>query len=254
MPKATTATPPMQDTINSANAAASTLFLGHNGEWWDFWLIISLVFAAAAAAAVVIATTGSIVAHKREGVEAELRLENFRLETAKEIADANARAAEANEKAEAERLARIQLEAKISPRRLSPEDAKIIEHELAGLRLKVCIVSYGGSEPTAYSDSLFFVFDKLGFVLVDNSIVHRVTSTLPNGSVGVSVFLPESIKSKAEAENDVLVSALQKAHVNIAGVRWGNRAGLVMTPPNTMVTVSPDEYVISVGEKPLPND
>jgi hypothetical protein len=172
-----------------------------------------------------------------------------------EIASANKRAAEANEKAEAERLARIQLEAKISPRRLSPEDAKIIEHELAGrLRLKVCIVSYGGSEPTSYADSLFFVFDKLGFVLVDNFIGHRVTSTLPNGSVGVSVFLPESIKNKAEAENDVLVSALRKAHVDVAVVSWGNRAGLVMTPPNSMVTVSPGEYVISVGEKPLSND
>jgi hypothetical protein len=34
-----TSNPPMHEAINSANAAASTLFLGHNGEWWDFWLI-----------------------------------------------------------------------------------------------------------------------------------------------------------------------------------------------------------------------
>jgi hypothetical protein len=46
----------MPETINSANAAASTLFLGHNGEWWDFWLIASVVFAALAAIAIGIAT------------------------------------------------------------------------------------------------------------------------------------------------------------------------------------------------------
>jgi hypothetical protein len=47
-----TTVPPITETIDSANAAVSTLFLGHNGEWWDFWLIMSVVFAAAAAIAV----------------------------------------------------------------------------------------------------------------------------------------------------------------------------------------------------------
>jgi hypothetical protein len=85
----------MNETITSANAAASTLFLGHNGEWWDFWLIASLVFAAFAAMAIGITTTGSIVSHKREASAAEEVLDRFKLQTESKIADANARVAEA---------------------------------------------------------------------------------------------------------------------------------------------------------------
>lgn len=51
MPKAIKSSPPMTTTIDNANAAASTLFLGHNGDWCDFWLIVSLVAVAIAAIA-----------------------------------------------------------------------------------------------------------------------------------------------------------------------------------------------------------
>ena len=54
----------MTETIDSTKAAASTLFLGHNGEWWDFSLIVAGIFVALAATTAVIATAGSIVAHK----------------------------------------------------------------------------------------------------------------------------------------------------------------------------------------------
>jgi hypothetical protein len=67
----------MTETIDSANAAASTLFLGQNGEWWDFWLIGSLIFVALAAIAAGVTTTGSIVSHKREAAGAEVALERF---------------------------------------------------------------------------------------------------------------------------------------------------------------------------------
>ncbi|HZV04943.1 MAG TPA: hypothetical protein VE999_07665 [Gemmataceae bacterium] len=85
----------MTDTVNSANAAASTLFLGHNGDWWDFWLIVSGICVAIAATAVGVTTTGSLVAHKREAVAAEQELAKYKLDTAKEIAEADARTAQA---------------------------------------------------------------------------------------------------------------------------------------------------------------
>jgi hypothetical protein len=88
-------TPPMTETIDSANAAASTLFLGQNGEFWDFWLIVSVVFAAIAAIAIGVTTTGSIVFHKREAAASEVALERYKLGTSKEIAEANERAANA---------------------------------------------------------------------------------------------------------------------------------------------------------------
>jgi hypothetical protein len=95
MPNATTSSPPMTETIDSANAAASTLFLGQNGEWWDFWLIMSLIAVALAAIAAGVTTTGSIVSHKREAASAEMALERFKLQTEQKISEADARAAEA---------------------------------------------------------------------------------------------------------------------------------------------------------------
>jgi hypothetical protein len=103
----------MTATINSANAAASTLFLSQNGEWWDFWLIISLIFVALAAAAAGITTTGSIISHKREAIAAEETLERFKIETEDKITDSVARAAEANARA-AE--AKLELEKFKAPR------------------------------------------------------------------------------------------------------------------------------------------
>jgi hypothetical protein len=95
MPNATTASPPMTETISSASAAASTLFLGHNGEWWDSSLILAVIFAALAGAAVGITTAGSIVSHKRETSAAELALEKYKLDTESKISDSTARALEA---------------------------------------------------------------------------------------------------------------------------------------------------------------
>jgi len=95
MPNITTVNPPMTETISSASDAASTLFLGHNGEWWDFWLIISVIVAALAATAIGVTTTGSIVSHKREAVAAEEGLQKYKLDTTKEVSEANARTKEA---------------------------------------------------------------------------------------------------------------------------------------------------------------
>jgi hypothetical protein len=95
MPNAATSNPPMTETIDSASAAASTLFLGHSGEFWDFWLIASVVVAALAAIAIGVTTTGSIVSHKREAATAEDALDRFKLETEKKISESNARTKEA---------------------------------------------------------------------------------------------------------------------------------------------------------------
>lgn len=109
----------MTETISSTKAAASTLFLGHNGEWWDFSLIVAGILVSLAAIAAVIATAGSIVAHKREAAASEEALARYKLDTAKDIAEANARAAEAN----------LELFKLKSPRQLN--DA-VFKKELAG--------------------------------------------------------------------------------------------------------------------------
>jgi hypothetical protein len=80
--------PKSPQAMNNASAAASTLFLGQSGETWDLWVILSLVLAIAAALAVAFATTGSVVAHKREAAAAEQALGKYKLEAAGKVADA----------------------------------------------------------------------------------------------------------------------------------------------------------------------
>ncbi|HEV2628619.1 MAG TPA: hypothetical protein VGV41_08245 [Pseudolabrys sp.] len=109
----------MTETMANANAAASTLFLGHNGDWWDSWLVIFAVIAGVAATAAGVMTAGSIISHKREAVEAEKALGKYKLETGKQIADANERAAKAEERAADAKLA---LEKYKAPRSFKPSD------------------------------------------------------------------------------------------------------------------------------------
>lgn len=107
----------MTETINNANAAASTLFLGHNGEWWDFWLIVSVIVAALAATAIGVTTAGSIVSHKREAIAGESAFGRYKLETGKLIAEATARQKEAELKLE-------ELRVKTGPRQIDGETFK----------------------------------------------------------------------------------------------------------------------------------
>lgn len=81
----------MADTIPSTAATNSTLFLGHDGEFWDFWLIVSVVIAAMAATAIGVVTAGSVISHKREAAAAaERSLEEYKLRTAEQLAMAQA--------------------------------------------------------------------------------------------------------------------------------------------------------------------
>jgi hypothetical protein len=104
----------MTESISSANDAASTLFLGHNGEWWDFWLIVSVIIAALAAAGVGVATAGSIISHKREAKAAEEALDLYKLETRKKISEADARTKQAE----------LELQKRTNPRFIAPDDLK----------------------------------------------------------------------------------------------------------------------------------
>lgn len=114
----------MTETINNANVAASTLFLGHNGAWWDSWLIISLIVAAIVATAVGITTAGSLISHKREAGAADKQFEKYKLDTEAKITAANEGAE--NARVEQERLKQL-----VRWRTITPEDMKILTAELA---------------------------------------------------------------------------------------------------------------------------
>jgi hypothetical protein len=85
--------------MNATEAAVSTLLLGHDGEWWDGWMLVSLGIAAVVAAFVVAFTTGSVKVHKREAAAASAALERYKLETTGKVAEAASAGIAAGEKA-----------------------------------------------------------------------------------------------------------------------------------------------------------
>ncbi|WP_298256164.1 hypothetical protein [Bradyrhizobium sp.] len=141
----------MTETIASANAAASTLFLGHNGEWWDSSLILAVIFAALAGVAVGITTAGSIVSHKRETSAAEDALEKYKLETGGKISDSNARAADANARA---LEAKLELAKLTTPRRLTVEQKASIAERMKGFQHIAFAMSAVGAESIDFASDI----------------------------------------------------------------------------------------------------
>jgi TolA-binding protein len=154
----------MTKTITNANAATTILFLGHNGEWWDSWLIVSVIVAALAAIAVCVTTAGSIISHTREATTAEEALERYKLETGKQLAEATARQKEADQRivesrertagleVEAARL-RLELDREIQKRAqriLTDEQRSAIREGLAGMK-EIAIVAQHDLEAEAFS-------------------------------------------------------------------------------------------------------
>lgn len=85
-------------------------------SFWANWLLICALIVG------VIATFGIIVSSNVK--EAALK---------RDVAEANARAAEANEKAEQERLARVKIEVRIAPRKLTQAQQNELTVKLSGL-------------------------------------------------------------------------------------------------------------------------
>jgi hypothetical protein len=212
----------MQETVNNANAAISTLFLGHDGEWWDGWVIWSVVFAALAAVAIGVATAGSIVAHKREAAASDRSLEEYKLSTAKEITDArvesdkkiaeaNARAAEANQKAEEEKLARVKIEEKLAPRTLTPASQKLIAEGISKFKgTSLDILIYGGGSTDALPLAGMF-----GDSLTAGGLTVRVWNTIsPNRwVVGVLVQTEEGASPEVEERAATIIALLNSVGI-----------------------------------------
>jgi hypothetical protein len=86
--------------MNETNAAVSTvLLLGHDGDWWDLWMLASIGTGALVGVFVLLFTVGSVMVHKREARAADAALELYKSETARRVADATSAGIAAGEKA-----------------------------------------------------------------------------------------------------------------------------------------------------------
>ena len=223
----------MAENIDSANAAASTLFLGQNGEWWDFWLIVSVIIAASAAIAIGIATTGSVVSHKREAASAESALEQFKLQTEEKISDANARAEEA----------KLELAKFRAPRVLTPEQKATIVNELRGKVTEINVVAQPEVEARAYSFQFASLLRGAGIKVNDGSLSPMDTAVLASNESVVIWSKDWQAKNGFPNPNDPLYRA-----ISMAGL-WGGSANVRFIPDGSKDAVIPDIPTIYIFQK-----
>jgi hypothetical protein len=235
MPKKSAVAPPMTETINSTNAATSTLFLGHNGEWWDFSLIVAGIFVALAAAAAVIATAGSIVAHKREAAGAELALETFKLETERKISEADARAAEAN----------LELAKFKAPRLLDDAQQSIVAGKVAmfsGTKFDAGIGPKGDPEPLYLLRSISDSLKSIGWVHVPWTGDGETYTEAPLPAVGLTMVTNVIVDVHPKYWNELGPAA--KALVDAL-----NAEGIAAIVNSRPATIDADVIHIRIGRK-----
>jgi hypothetical protein len=181
-------------------------------------------------------------------------------------AEANARVAEAYQKAETERTARVALEAKIAPRRLPMEDATALAQELRDKVPPLYIRSLGGSEARQYAQDFFNALFPFGLVEFDDPVAgvparapdSRVRlenlgfamSEATHWRVGVEVYLPPAGTTMFALDADPLVKALRNANVPVGHV-WSSDWP---APPLTIPHWKSGRRIIVIGEKPLLRD
>jgi hypothetical protein len=241
-------------------AVATALLLGHTGDWWDFWMILSLAFGALATAAVVVFTLGSVLVHKREARAASIELERYKTETAGKVADATAAGISAGEKA-----ARAQSDIDAAKLELAKQEALTANARLETERLRKqlswrtisteqqarFVASISGRPPPGIQFTVSSISgDAEGGRYADEIVrlLHRVGVPIDLKDTSVSMFvgiLPEGLFIRVRDEKSLAAeygAALQKAF-KTAGI----------DAPGSLIPSMPDNTVeILVGIKPRP--
>jgi hypothetical protein len=241
-------------------AASTTLLLGHSGDWWDFWMIVSVVLVALSAAVAAMFTTGSVMVHKREAISASNALEQYKQETAGKVADATTAGIAAGEKAghaqtdiDAAKVelakqktltANAQLETEhlkqqLAWRTISAEqEAKFIAaisgSPPPGLKISMMAVA-GDAEGARYAEDITTLLRKVG-LSVPPSGVGMFTGVLPEGVI-IKIRDQKSLGGNAGL---VLQQAFKAAGINVPGL---------LVP-----SMADDSIEILVGIKPHPKD
>ena len=216
--------------------------LSQSVDWWNTAVIFALVCAALAAIAVVVTTRVAFVRAKAltdtqakllqvkeaqltidlkdkdlkiadaggKAATAERIADGFRLE----IANANERAAQANRIAEEERLARIRIEEKMAPRRLSPAQRDQIARKLNSFAgQKVNLLAYGGdAESIGFANDIIATFSAAGWTV---NATNEIPST--RAIAGVLVELRPDADDASRLAAIAVVRAFCDERVDIKG-------------------------------------
>ena len=211
-------------------ADQSTLWWGLSVDVWDSWGLKLMIFGASLGVLALLSSLGSsFVLYKTGNIfqaqvgTAQTELKNETLRLSKEADDARTAlkatellVAEAKEKAEAERIERLKLEALIAPRSLSQEHQREIANSLlqfSGLRVRV--VSYvHDMEGALLAKQIAASFGLAGFVVLE-----QISTVGQTGQVGTGVAV--------EGVNKPLIAALVNALGSIGQLDVGESSGFI---------------------------
>jgi hypothetical protein len=204
-------------------------------DFWNKWILWALAFAAIAAVFLVVTTRLEVVRAKELSIAQKGLSEAQNRQFSLEVAKINEAAAQANEKAESEHLARVKLEKQLAPRTLDASTRQIIGKELSKFApgfsgRKVKVSSYvADAEGMVFSLEIMDIITKAGIEV--EPIIGRI---VPVGLVdmGVKVTGP----SGDEAFIRSLIGNIH-SHLDTAlNAKWGPQY---------------EELTVDVGVKPV---
>lgn len=257
----------MAQTKNEVASKRVRRMFGHDLQWWNTVLVVFLAIGAFSAISVVVATRIVIKLQDQEAVDARRALEEYKVSAKRdsdiaigkvqadadvkitqantEIEKAKADAAEANRKAETEKLERVKLEAIVAPRTLRVDQQLAIARQLrqfAGKRVSVTTYSLDAEGATLATQ----IIALLGAATID--VDNRIASVMPLGgfSLGIHVTgadenLAASIRSALSVTGGLVVAPA----INATGAIPS--AGIVGNDPGS----KPVDAAILVGVKPV---
>ena len=164
------------------------------------------------------------------------------------VAEAEARAAEAIQKAEEERHARVKLEAKIAPRQLSSEQIAVLSQELKGKIPKLYLWVCDDLESQQYARQFFTALHAMDLIVIKGNQAGMVFSQQSFGLSGIHAFLPphEGDPDGMANVRDPLVQALLKSGMAVGVTRMQSNLS-----PIYRADWEPGKRVLAIGEKPI---
>jgi hypothetical protein len=202
-------------TANTPSPRSTSGVLGYNLDWWNGALVVALGFVALAAVLVVLSTTGVIIEGKREALEAANEFERYKLDAGVQIATADARAAEATQKAIEAELRLVEF--RKSRREILAEPGHVesfIEkiRPFAGTRFDIGHGPEGQREQWDFLWDIEPLFNKAGWVFLDwkptgGSMLQRLNWTRQLHWYGLSNVLNVSLEMNPEGKAKLLPAA-----------------------------------------------
>ncbi|WP_338688914.1 hypothetical protein [Bradyrhizobium sp. 26S5] len=225
--------------------------LGLSLHGWENAMVVFLIIAGLFALVAGVATWAVVRLQRVELARSETELQEYKLQTSKEIAEsakqteqAKASAAEAYRKAELERLERLKLEAIVAPRSLGVAQQQTLAaawRSLAGKRVSVTSYSLDG-EGAGLASQIMAALKSAG-VGIDN----RLATVMPMGSFALGVHVTGSdTQTVSEIRNGLTSTGLAIAP---SGTPLGNGPSVSTSP--TPVAEAPIADIL-VGIKPVP--